>query len=167
MVCQSCKEKTATIHLTEITNGQRCETHLCQECARQQGLTVKTQIPLNELLNTLLSAQPQAGSSAPSSIAAQSEHACPACGMTLKRFAAEPLLGCPYDYTEFQAELLPLIEQSHNGRSRHCGKVPARTSSQDRKEIELIQLHRQLEQAIKNEDYEAAAKIRDQIKLYS
>ncbi|MCI0498559.1 MAG: UvrB/UvrC motif-containing protein [Planctomycetales bacterium] len=166
MICQSCKEKTATIHLTEITSGQRCETHLCQDCARQQGLTVKTQMPLNELLNTLLSAQPKTGNPAPSSVSVQSEHACPSCGMTLKRFAAEPLLGCPNDYAEFQVELLPLIEQSHNGKSRHCGKVPAGTSDQDRKEIQLIQLRRKLEQAIKNEDYEAAAKIRDQIKQY-
>lgn len=167
MICQACKEKTATIHLTEITNGQRIETHLCQDCARQQGLTVKTQIPLNELINTLLGAQTQGGSSGAPSASALPDHACPVCGMTLKRFAAEPLLGCPHDYTEFQTELLPLIEQSHNGKNRHCGKVPARINSQDRKEIELIQLRRQLDEAIKNEDYEAAAKIRDQIKLYS
>ncbi|HOK95567.1 MAG TPA: UvrB/UvrC motif-containing protein [Anaerohalosphaeraceae bacterium] len=164
MICQSCKEKTATIHLTEITNGHRSETHLCQDCARQQGLTIKTQIPINELLNTLLSAQSKSQSTG--SVSVQSGRACPVCGMTLKRFAAEPLLGCPYDYTEFQAELLPLIEQSHNGKSRHCGKTPARTSQQDRNEIMLIQLRRQLEQAVKNEDYETAAKLRDQIKMY-
>ena len=59
MQCQSCKNNTATIHLTEITDGQRTEMHLCELCAQKKGLTVKTQIPLNELLSTLLSSQGQ------------------------------------------------------------------------------------------------------------
>ena len=69
----------------------------------------------------------------------------------------------PDDYTEFQTQLLPLIEQSHNGQSHHCGKVPTRTCGHDRNEIERNTLNRQLDQAVKNEDYETAAKRRDQI----
>ena len=60
-------------------------------------------------------------------------------------------------------KLLPLIEQSHNKKSCHCGKVPTRICEHDRNEIEQNKLRRQLEQAVKNEDYEAAAKLRDQI----
>ena len=123
MLCQACKERSATIHLTEINNGQRNETHLCPQCAKQQGLSVQTQIPLNELLNTLLSTQQgKTQDSTKPSIETGGEHACPVCGMTLKRFAKDPLLGCPHDYAEFQPQLLPLIEQSHNGKNYHCGK---------------------------------------------
>lgn len=164
MLCQGCKERAATIHLTEINNGQRCETHLCPQCAQQQGLSVKAQIPLNELLNTLLSVKAESQESSDTSTADMAEHACPVCGMTLKRFAKTPLLGCPHDYTEFQAQLLPLIERSHSGQTHHCGKVPARTCERDHKEIELIALRRQLDQAVKNEDYEAAAGLRDKIR---
>ena len=164
MLCQACKEQSATIHLTEINNGQRCETHLCQECARQRGLSIKSQIPLNELMNTLLSSQQEKASQQDkASVATDPEHACPNCGMTLRRFAQNPLLGCSHDYTEFQSELLPLIERSHNGKSCHCGKVPTRICEHDRNEIERNKLRRQLDQAVKNEDYEAAAKLRDQI----
>ena len=124
MICQNCKERTATVHLTEIANGQRNETHLCQECAQQQGLAIKAQIPLNELLSTLLSAQPQVGEESSSGV---SERACPDCGMTLKRFSKEALLGCPHDYKEFEHELAPLIEQTQNGKAWHCGKIPSRT----------------------------------------
>jgi len=164
MLCEACKERTATIHLTEVSNGQRSETHLCQQCARQKGLVISSQVPFNELLNTLLSTQADKttgdseGKSAPGS-----DRACPVCGMTLRRFAKEPLLGCPHDYTEFQPELMPLIEKSHNGKSHHYGKVPSRAHEQDRSRIELAKLRRQLEQAVKNEDYETAAKLRDQI----
>ena len=101
MLCQACKERTATIHLTEITNGRRAETHLCQECAHQQGLAVKAQIPLNELLSTLLSVQPQTDSAGVSETAMQ-DKTCPECGMTLQRFAKESLLGCPADYKTFE-----------------------------------------------------------------
>jgi len=163
MLCQACKEQSATIHLTEISNGQRIETHLCQQCARQQGLSIKSQIPLNELMNTLLSSQQEKKAQNQASISTDSEHACPNCGMTLKRFAKDPLLGCSHDYTEFQPELMPLIERSHNGQSCHCGKVPTRICEHDRKEIERNQLRRQLDEAVKNENYEAAAKLRDQI----
>ena len=158
MLCQTCKERTATIHLTEIENGQRAETHLCQQCARQQGLSIKSQLPLNELMDTLLSSQQEKD---PGS--ADSEHACPNCGMTLRRFAQSPLLGCTHDYTEFQSELMPLIERSQSGKSCHCGKVPTRVCEHDRNEIERNKLRRQLEQAVNNEDYETAAKLRDQI----
>ena len=164
MLCQACKERSATIHLTEINHGQRNETHLCPECARQQGLSGQAQIPLNELLNTLLSTQKEKAGDETTASDAGTEQACPVCGMTLKRFAKEPLLGCPHDYTEFQAQLLPLIEQSHNGKNYHCGKVPARTNKQDRHQIELAKLRRELDKAIQNEDYEAAAALRDQIK---
>ena len=164
MLCQACKERTATIHLTEINDGQRSETHLCQECARQQGLSIKTKIPLDELMNTLLSTQQEKNSQQTNpSFAAENDHACPNCGMTLSRFAKSPLLGCANDYTEFQPELLPLIEKSHCGKSHHCGKVPTHVCEHDRNEIERKKLQRQLELAVRNEDYETAAKLRDQI----
>ncbi len=161
MLCQACKEHTATIHLTELADGQRCETHLCQQCAESQGLTIKSQIPLNELLNTLLSAGPEAASD--SSASPQSDHPCPGCGMTLKRFSKESLLGCPHDYEEFENELTPLIEQTQNGKTQHVGKIPTRVPAQHHKDIELKNLQRQLAAAIKNEDYETAAQLRDQI----
>lgn len=164
MLCQACKERSATIHLTEINNGQRDETHLCSQCAQQQGLSIQTQIPLNELLSSLLNSQQEKiQEETGASDSSQQEHACPVCGMTLKRFAKDPLLGCPHDYTEFQPELMPLIEQSQNGKSHHCGKTPTRTSQQDRNQIELAKLRRQLDEAVKNEDYETAATLRDKI----
>jgi protein arginine kinase activator len=162
MQCQNCKNQTATIHLTEITNGHRTETHLCQACAQKQGLAVQTQIPLNELLSTLLSVQPEA---APDDKTPQEEKACPQCGMTLRRFSKETLLGCPQDYEVFEKNLLPLIQRTHNGKTEHCGKVPAASVGPDQdKQIQLANLRRQLDSAVRNEQYETAARLRDQIR---
>ncbi len=161
MQCQQCKKQAAIIHLTEIAGGQRKETHLCQACAQKQGLTVQAQIPLNELLSTLLSVQPEA---AADDKTPAEEKSCPQCGMTLRRFSKETLLGCPQDYEIFEKNLLPLIERTHNGRTEHCGKVPASVGPDQEKQIRLTALKRKLDSAVKNEQYETAARLRDEIR---
>lgn len=165
MICQICKENMATIHLTEISSGQRCETHLCQRCAQNQGLGAQAQIPLNELLSNLLAAAKAASDTAAKpSVFANPDKTCPTCGMSLRRFTETSLLGCPQDYKHFQQELTPLIEQTHAGHSQHCGKVPVHAGLQQKQAVELRHLRKLLEQAVKNEDYEAAAAFRDQIR---
>ena len=159
MLCQSCNERTATIHLTEISDGLRVENHLCEVCAQKEGLAVKSQIPLNELLSTLLAVQSEGGGSEGPGI----DMECPSCGMTLKRFVQKSQLGCPQDYDVFDEQLKPIIEKAHNGNARHCGKVPSGTPADTKEQIELMNLRQQLAAAVKNEDYETAAKLRDMI----
>jgi len=162
MLCQSCNERTATIHLTEISEGMRMESHLCEVCAQKQGLAVKSQIPLNELLSTLLAAQsePHSGEAAPE---APADTSCPACGMTLKKFVQKSQLGCPHDYEAFGEPLQSVIQKAQNGHLRHCGKVPSKTPVDARDQIQLMNLRQQLEEAVRNEDYERAAKLRDKM----
>ena len=122
MLCQSCNERTATIHLTEISDGVRVETHLCENCAQEEGVAVKSQIPLNELLSTLLAVQSE-GKSALERSELSDDTECPSCGMTLKKFVQKSLLGCPQDYDVFDEQLKAIIEKAHNGNCTHCGKV--------------------------------------------
>jgi protein arginine kinase activator len=150
--------------LTEINNGQRLETHLCESCAQKQGLAVKNQIPLNELLSTLLAVQPDLKKQFGETEGAAVDTPCPSCGMTLRRFQKEVVLGCPYDYEFFEKSLDPIIEKSQGGNTVHCGKVPSKLPSDSKKQIDIVKLEKQLESAVKNENYEAAAKLRDQIK---
>ena len=163
MLCQYCKEHTATIHLTEISNGHRTEIHICEQCAQKQGIVVKNQVPLNELLSSLLSAQSsdEATSEGASSLQAT---VCPFCGMTLKKFSQKSLLGCPHDYEVFDQSLRPLIARSQAGHTRHCGKVPSRAPRAMRNHMEVVRLRRRLDDAVRAEDYEVAAEIRDQIR---
>ncbi len=164
MQCQCCKNHTATIHLTEISNGQRLETHLCESCAQKQGLAVKNQIPLNELLSTLLAVQPDLKNQLGETEGSAVDTPCPSCGMTLRRFQKEVVLGCPYDYEFFEKSLDPIIEKSQGGNTTHCGKVPSKLPSDSKKQVDIVNLKKQLESAVKNEDYETAAKLRDRIK---
>ena len=161
MQCQHCKNNTATIHLTELVDGKRDEIHLCELCAQKQGIAVKNQIPLSELLGTLLSAQSQ-----PKNVSddASKDIVCPYCGITFEQFRKQSLLGCPHDYEVFEDLLLPLIEAAHDEKTTHCGKVPAKAPADTKKQAQLRVLSRQLEGAVRDEDYETAAKLRDQIK---
>jgi protein arginine kinase activator len=164
MQCQRCKEQTATIHLTEINNGERQETHLCEVCAEHEGLAIKSQIPLNELLSTLLASQ-SSGKEQPvtEAVAAADEKSCPTCGMTMTEFKKGRLLGCANDYEIFGDSLEPIIEKNQGGNTVHKGKVPDNTPEDSKKQIEILNLRRELEDAVESEDYENAAKIRDRI----
>jgi len=161
MLCQICNKNDATIHLTEIADGVRAEMHICEHCALEQGIAVKSQIPLNELLSSLLAVQPT-----DEELFGPSEKgaACPHCGFTLAQFRKEAVLGCPYDYEVFEKPLLNLIKKAHNGKTTHCGKVPSKTSTGTKEQIKLIVLRQQLEDALRSENYERAAKLRDEIK---
>jgi protein arginine kinase activator len=161
MQCEICQKNEATIHLTEIVEGVRTEMHFCEQCAQEQGVAVKSHIPINELLSSLLASQ-----GTDEDIFGDTEKglSCPHCGFTLESYRKEGLLGCPYDYEVFEKVLLPLIKKAHDGKATHCGKVPAKTPIDTKKQIELSGLRQQLDTAVQNEDYETAAKLRDKIK---
>ncbi|MDD5327280.1 MAG: UvrB/UvrC motif-containing protein [Phycisphaerae bacterium] len=160
MQCQICQKKEATIHLTEITDGVRSEMHLCELCAQEEGIAVKSQLSINELLTGLLATQPS-----DDELFGDSEHelSCPHCSITLTQFTKEAVLGCPYDYEVFEKQLQPLIEKAHNSKTVHRGKVPSKTPKETKKQINLTALRQQLDAAVQSEDYELAAKLRDEI----
>lgn len=161
MQCQICNKNDATIHLTEIADGERTEMHICEQCAVEQDIAVKSHIPINELLSNLLAVQPS-----DDELAGPTEQklACPHCGFTLAQFRKEGVLGCPRDYEIFEKTLLPLIEKAHDGKTTHCGKIPLKTPKDTKKQMELLNLRQQLEAAVQSEDYELAAELRDKIK---
>jgi len=156
MKCDRCKKK-ATVHLTEIdpkTKGKR-EVHLCQQCSWEEGITQKHP-PITELLANFVLAATQTGE------VANAE--CDACGMTFLQFRQGGLLGCPNDYHAFEKMLTPLLERAQDGQTRHAGKVPARTHGTEQQQVLLLRLRRDMEKAVQDEDYETAARLRDQIK---
>jgi protein arginine kinase activator len=160
MHCEICQSREATIHLTEISDGVRTEMHLCEQCAQEQGVGAKSYIPLNELLSNLLSVGPK--EEGPAGFG-DSDLVCPRCDYTLEKFREKAVLGCPYDYEVFEKALLPLIKKAHDGATAHCGKIPARIPNDSKQQMEIARLRQQLDEAVRNEDYELAAKLRDKL----
>ena len=141
----------------------RTEMHLCEHCAQEEGIAIKSHLPINELLANLLATQPLGDELFGGS---EQDVVCPHCGFTLDQFTKKAVLGCPYDYDVFEKSLLPLIERAHDSKTTHCGKVPSKATKDTKKQVELMTLQRQLEAAVKSEDYELAAKLRDKIKQF-
>lgn len=160
MQCERCKKNTATIHLTEIIDGDRTEMHLCEYCASEQGIIVNSQIPINELLSSLLASQPYDEETGGIE---EKQLVCPRCGFTLEQFRKEAVLGCPDDYEVFEKALSPLIKKAHDGHSVHCGKIPSKVPKDTKKRFRLSNLRQQLEAAVQSENYEQAAELRDKI----
>ena len=172
MQCEICKTRTATVHLTEIVDGQRTESHLCQSCAQKEGITIKSQLSLNELLSSLIAAHQQTDEQ----LTDEGRTSCPVCGMTMEMFRKNALLGCPNDYEVFGKSLGQIIEKAHDGNLTHKGKIPAgatppvlcsdaaKEEEKIKTENEIETLKKQLEKAVRDEDYELAAKLRDRLK---
>lgn len=153
--CQRCG-KEATVHLTDVVDGQKIEKHLCEECAAAEGVTIKAHVPLGKILEGLTLQS-----------AAEKELArlkCDVCGITFLEFREQQLLGCPNDYRAFEEVLAPLLERAHEGASVHTGKVPADAAESERRQNELLRLRGRLKEAVAHEDYEQAAGLRDRIK---
>ncbi len=40
MLCESCHQKEAAVHLTQVVDGKVQKFHLCEGCAAQKGIDV-------------------------------------------------------------------------------------------------------------------------------
>jgi len=161
MRCEKCA-KPATFHITDIVEkGKHREFHFCQEHAQQHlAPTDETsEQPISELAKKLIvSGQGPLREPSPAD-----KQVCPICQITFLEFRNSYRLGCPYDYEVFRDELMPLLENIH-GETRHSGKVPRRAPRNTQQQTTLIQLRNELKRAVAAEDYETAARLRDQIK---
>lgn len=148
MKCQFCS-KPATVHLSDLVNQK--ELHLCQNCAESQQMS-QDKLNLPALLHSLLGQH----------LGPQTELArlvCPACGIRYMEFRAQGRLGCPHDYAVFRSGLAPLLQRIHRAE-RHVGKSPRRVPDPEGM-ANLIELRGRLQQAVDDEVYEEAARLRD------
>jgi len=157
MLCCICKEKEATVHLTQIAGDKMQKVDLCEECAKTKGVNDPTGFSLADLLLGLGASQEieQAGGGAGLK--------CPACNFTQADFKKAGRLGCAACYETFAEPLQGLLKTMHKG-TRHVGKVPESLRQSRDLSDRLKQLQKKLASAIENEDFEQAAVLRDEIK---
>jgi protein arginine kinase activator len=157
MQCELCKEHEATVHLTQVVGSEVKKVNLCEGCAAKSGLDIKGTISITDLLMGLSGAGQPAARAAPGR-----DRACPRCHMRREDFKKTGRLGCADCYATFAEELAPMLHQMHRAQ-QHTGKVPARESQRAQATAETSALHRALEKAIAEENFEEAAKLRDRI----
>jgi len=159
MLCTICKEKPATVHLTQIVGDKMQKLDLCEDCAKTKGINDPTSFGLADLDLVLGLGASQQLEQAAGGV----ELKCPRCGFTQADFKKSGRLGCPECYVTFAEGLAGLLKTMHKG-TRHIGKAPEALRATRENADRLKALTEKLKKAVKDENYEQAAQLRDQIK---
>ena len=156
MLCDICHKNIATVHLTEIINDKVVEMHICKKCAKMKTEELKKQLNISDFLGGLVDI-------------GEVERAgklllkCSSCGLSYQDFKKKGRLGCQSCYVTFRQRLLPLLRKIH-GSVRHTGKFPLHWEKKISRQDNLRELKERLERAVKLEEYEEAAALRDEIR---
>ncbi len=156
--CDRC-DNQATVHLTEIDKGGgKTERHLCENCARSLHVPQAASKELQKLLKTFEPVH------ALTSTLTGLSRSCPECGMTFSEFRQHGRFGCAKDYEVFGQEVSRLLRRIH-GADTYTGKAPRGGEVREGELIdELTHVREALDAAIHDENYEEAARLRDEIR---
>jgi protein arginine kinase activator len=167
MLCQECQQRQASLHFTKIINGEKTEFHICEMCAKDKGEYIpgSNSFSIHQLLSGLLEAdQPFSSTTDKSYEKIQPELKCSNCGMSYQQFAEVGKFGCAECYRSFEEKLDPIFRRIHGGNASHSGKIPKRKGKDLHIHREIEDLKEQQKKLIEEEEFEEAAKTRDQIR---
>lgn len=151
--CDICN-KLATVHLTQIVNGKIHKIDLCETCAKEKGVTDPNGFSLADLL-----------ASSPGTDEVEESHqglVCGTCGFTPEDYKKLGRLGCPDCYENLAPMVEPMLAYMHKGIA-HVGKIPELSLARVESEGRINTIEAKLQDAIKEERYEDAAKLRDEL----
>jgi protein arginine kinase activator len=154
MLCDSCHQSEASIHVSQVIDGNSRELHLCEECAEESGLNVQNVMSIPEILFGLAGGDDASGFL---------NRRCPYCHLRGTDFKKTGRLGCERCYESFGEDLKPMLAAMHKGVT-HKGKVPRTVRQVVEVKSRVVKLQGDLDDAIKCEDYERAAQVRDLIR---
>lgn len=191
MLCERCKIREANIKYTEIVNGIKTEHNLCSQCAKELDLGQYTalldgEFPLGRLLSGLLGIGDYEEETDE-----RARVVCPTCGTSFEDFVENSRFGCPDCYGVFDLLINDKMKQLQ-GSENHKGKQPKFKSRFEREhgngkmtgaadgtetmsaagdlpdpespEEQILALDARLKEAIRQEEYELAARYRDEIR---
>ena len=171
MFCENCGRNYANVRYTQIINGEKNEIFLCDKCSKKLGVQ-NFNIPidissffsdfLNEIENESIFPQ----------MLQSNKIKCDRCDLNFDEFISTGKLECPECYTAFESKLDELLKNLH-GANRHIGRLGKieeimtkenAIKEDDDENTDIQKLKQSLKKAIKEEHYEEAAKLRDEIK---
>jgi len=162
MLCSKCKKNPASVFYKQVVNGTVREAALCSECASAMNLGINKaasafSLPFSDgsLISGLFGDAPVRSS--------VQRKVCPLCGSAFSDIAHSGKVGCAKCYETFRNELMPTVTGIH-GRSKHTGRCPKDHKAKAEKRNRLDELNAELNAAVQSEEYEKAAKLRDEIK---
>ena len=173
MMCQNCGKNEVTFRYTQVINGVKKELNLCDNCARELGLkdmSFSMPISFSNFFSDFFNEN--TSNMFPSIMGTQTLQ-CKTCGTTFDDFINSGEFGCSSCYELFEDRIEPILKNLQ-GANRHVGRgyreITSKSGSKAKKatpkkeESKQEKLQKDLQKAIKDERYEEAAKIRDELK---
>ena len=179
MLCDNCGKREANVRYSENINGRRKELNLCEECSKKLGITgMDFNMPIDfssffgEFMEDFTASEFMPLFNEIKSLK------CNKCGYNFEDIVNTGKLGCGQCYDVFEEKLDPIIRKIQ-GANQHVGRIGKVIDNkieksmnsksnfnekEQSKKSEIEKLQIKLKQAIKEEKYEEAAKIRDEIK---
>lgn len=173
MLCQNCGENEANVRYTQIINGVKKEMALCEKCSKELRITnIDFNMPIN-LSSFLGEVFGNNEDSILPEFTKAKELQCDQCGMTYDEFINTGKFGCSNCYDTFANKLNPILKNLQ-GANEHIGRkgkvtkmelnIENKKEEKPKQKSKIDTLKENLKIAIKEERYEDAAKIRDEIK---
>lgn len=154
MLCQKCGKNNANVKIVKNYNGNIEELYLCSVCAGKEDLNFNMNIHSGSLFDNFFNIF------TPLEV---NELICEKCKTTYSCFKKSGKFGCEQCFSTFENYLDPMFKNIH-GATHHTGKLPIRSAEPIRRKKELELLKADLKDAITKENFEEAAKLRDQIR---
>lgn len=159
MLCQKCHKNMATVRYAEVVDGQVTEQHLCPECLaghEQQGGT-------GFELSKVAPVRRRSAMSRPPREGAREQRSCPSCGIGLNTILEDARVGCSGCYRHFGGPIESVLEGLHQSL-QHKGKISRLDDTRARLRADLQAKRALLRSVLRAENYEEAARLRDEIK---
>ncbi|MFW5802682.1 MAG: UvrB/UvrC motif-containing protein [Verrucomicrobiota bacterium] len=194
MLCQICQKNPATLHIEEVVGSTKTTLHLCSDCAKTTQTddhAGDNNLKLAALAYQLASDKLKALHGEAGALPNVPHQICKKCSTTLAEYHNTGRLGCPECYDSFREHMQPILEHMHRGTS-HSGTAPPDAKQATKPPAPnadtadaatqngtpehppqpppepasetIARLRKQLDQAVKNENYEQAAKLRDRLR---
>ena len=157
MRCQICKQETAVIHIEQIMGNKKVDLHLCDGCAQEHGINTvdnKIEVSIPDLLLGLVARGKERG---------PMPAKCTQCGRSWQEIKKEQKVGCSECYALFNRPIRSFLSKNREN-SDHQGKYPRRLLPYKTFLVDVLKLKEELKAALKCEDYETAAGLRDRIR---
>lgn len=159
MLCQKCHKNLASVRYAEVVDGEVTEQQLCSDCMAVYEHDATAGFELAAAAPTMR--RPSAERVVRDVV--RSERKCVGCGRLLNAILEEGRVGCPACYTHFAEALsVPLAERHRS--LRHKGKVVQHDDTRAQLRAGLQNKRNLLRSVLRAEDYEEAARLRDEIR---
>jgi protein arginine kinase activator len=155
MLCDRCHIRQAKLVITQLIGQKQIKLYLCEQCANETEGYIINNSSLQKLLSSAIDLNLNNTN--------QSTLHCEKCGMTLEELKKTSKIGCANCYNVFGDYLLPIFRRMHSNVN-HTGKRPKRLEGEIMVAQTIEKLQKELQISIMKEEYEEAARLRDEIR---